>query len=224
MTLSVAVVIPALDEEAMIAASIASARTAGVREIIVVDGGSRDATIATARAAGAHVIESAPIRGKQLNDGAKSASSEAIIFLHADTLLPENAAHAVSGAIESGYEFGGFRLRFLEKSRRLRFVANMINLRTTLTLSPWGDQAQFITRAAFENVGGYREIAIMEDYDLAQRMRRRGKSILLPHFIETSGRRFLTKGIVATTARNWRIVASYRLGVDPERLARMYRA
>lgn len=223
MALSVAVVIPALNEESMIAGSIASARRAGAREIVVADGGSRDGTREVAAAAGAMVVGSGPPRGKQLNTGAKSTSSDALVFLHADTLLPENAVQAVSVALEAGFEFGGFRLRFLEPSRRLRFVARMINLRTSLTLCPWGDQAQFISRRAFDEAGGYREIAIMEDYDLAVRMRRRGRSVLLPDFIETSGRRFLSRGVLATTATNWRIVAAYRLGVDPERLAKIYR-
>ncbi|HET7435370.1 MAG TPA: TIGR04283 family arsenosugar biosynthesis glycosyltransferase [Thermoanaerobaculia bacterium] len=220
MTPAVSVIIPTRNEASRIAATIEAARAAGAAEIIVSDGGSTDATLAIARAANAIIIEGATTRGEQLNRGAAAATHSHLIFLHADTLLPLHACEAV---IASHAHFGGFRVAFIEAARRLRFVAFMINLRTRLTRCPWGDQAQFTTREAFAQSGGYREIPLMEDYEFAIRMKRSGKPALLPLAVRTSGRRFLEKGLVRTAATNWRIIIAWRLGVAPERLADWYR-
>jgi hypothetical protein len=142
------------------------------------------------------------------------------LFLHADTLLPPAAATAVHDALESGAHFGGFRLAFIEDALNLRAVAAMINLRTLITRCPWGDQAQFIRRADFD---GFREIPIMEDYELATRMKRRGRTAIVPLQVRTSARRFLTRGVLRTSAINWQVVIRYRLGADPNELARIYR-
>jgi hypothetical protein len=131
------------------------------------------------------------------------------------------ACAAVLEALASGAVFGGFRLRFAENSLRLRFAAAVINLRTRFTRCPWGDQAQFVARNAFD---GFLEIPIMEDYELAIRMKRRSRTVVLPQKVTTSGRRFLTRGLLRTSFTNWRIIIAWRFGADPEQLARMYRA
>jgi glycosyltransferase involved in cell wall biosynthesis len=182
--------------------------------VIVVDGGSVDATVQVARDAGARVLEGERMRAKQLNLGAREAANDVIIFLHADTLLPHGAAEAVRS---SGATFGGFRIAFAERSLRLRIAAFLINLRTTITRQPWGDQAQFVSRAAFP---GFREIPIMEDYDLARRMKPR---VVLPLAVITSGRRVLEKGWLRTAAINWATIVRYHLGADVAALARRYR-
>ncbi|HEX6179264.1 MAG TPA: glycosyltransferase, partial [Thermoanaerobaculia bacterium] len=159
-------------------------------------------------------------------DGASSdrtreiAHGDAIIFLHADTTLPAGACAAVAHALANGAEFGGFRIRFEEDLFRLRYVAFMVNTRTRVTKQPWGDQAQFVRRAAFLEHGGYREIPIMEDYELATRMKRR---VLLPLAVTTSGRRFLQRGVVRTSVINWLVIAGFHFGVSPARLAALYR-
>ena len=214
----VSVVIPALNEASTIAAAIDSAAGA---EVIVADGGSSDDTVAIARAHGARVVEGERMRARQMNRGAEAATGEAVIFLHADTLLPAGFAEAVSAALADGATFGGFRLSFLEPG--LEGVARAINTRTRLTRAPWGDQAQFVRRDPFLRLGGFREIPIMEDYELASRMKRLGRSVVLPLVVRTSGRRFLQKGRVRTAVLNWTIIAAYHLGVAPERLARWYR-
>ncbi|HEX8170167.1 MAG TPA: TIGR04283 family arsenosugar biosynthesis glycosyltransferase [Thermoanaerobaculia bacterium] len=219
--MGVSVIIPARNEEAHVGAAIDSALAAGADEVLVADGGSSDATIAIARARGARVIEGETMRARQVNRAAREAAHEALIFLHADTLLPRGAAAAVEEALRGGALFGGFRLAFREPG--LRFVAAMINARTRLTREPWGDQAQFAAREPFLRGGGYREIPIMEDYELARRMKRAGRTIVLPLVVDTSGRRFLEQGIIRTTALNWLIIATYHCGVAPERLARWYR-
>ena len=211
----VTVVIPTLNEELRVAAAVRSAFEAGASEVIVVDGGSVDATAQIARDAGARVLTGERMRAKQLNLGAREAANDTIIFLHADTLLPRGAAEAV---VAARADFGGFRIAFAERSLRLRIAAFLINLRTRITRQPWGDQAQFVSRAAFP---GFREIPIMEDYDLARTTKQR---IVLPLTVITSGRRFLEKGVLRTSFINWRTIVQYHLGVDAEELARRYRA
>lgn len=213
-------VIPALNEAERIAATIDAARAAGASEVIVADGGSSDATVVVARASGARVIEGESVRARQLNQGAEAASHDALVFLHADTLLPPDACAAIERAL-ADHVFGGFRVEFLEPG--LRFVSGMINLRTRFTRAPWGDQAQFARRDAFLRAGGYPDYPIMEDYELARRMKRLGPVAVLPLTVRTSGRRFLQQGVLRTTFTNWRIILAYHLGVSPERLARWYR-
>ncbi|HXG57459.1 MAG TPA: glycosyl transferase, partial [Thermoanaerobaculia bacterium] len=123
-----------------------------------------------------------------------------------------------------GARFGGFRLRFSEPHPKLRLAAALINLRTSITRCPWGDQAQFIRRDDFLAGGGFREIPIMEDYELAVRMKRAGRTAIVPLTVQTSGRRFLEKGLLRTAAINWRIIAAWRFGADPDELARLYRS
>ena len=205
------VVIPTLNEEERVAAAVRSAFDAGASEVIVVDGGSTDATVERSAAAGARVLVSEPMRAKQLNLGAQAAANDKIIFLHADTLLPLGAAEAVLA------DFGGFRIAFAERSLRLRMAAFLINWRTRITKQPWGDQAQFVDRRIFP---GFREIPIMEDYDLARRMKR---GTILPLTVVTSGRRFLQKGMLRTALINWTTILRYHLGADADALARRYR-
>lgn len=218
------VIIAALDEEPFIAGVVDSAFAAGAAEVILCDGGSRDATRELAAARGARVVACEPMRARQFNRGAALASHAALIFLHGDTRLPTGAADAVVRALEGGIVFGGFRLSFLEPAPKLRVAAAMINLRTAITRSPWGDQAQFISRDVFEAAGGFREIPLMEDYELAARMKRRGRTVVLPLRVVTSGRRFLTKGLWRTAMINWLTIARFRMGADPAELARRYRA
>ena len=212
------VVIAALNDEQWIGAAVDSAHAAGAAEVIVSDGGSIDKTGDIAAAHGARVMTSPPMRSRQFNAGAKLATHDAIIFLHADTTLPAGAAAAVSDAL-TRFEFGGFRISFAERAFKLRIVAALINLRTRITRCPWGDQAQFIHKSKFT---GFREIPLMEDYELATRMKER--ATLLPIAVRTSGRRFLEKGVLRTAWINWSIVAQWRRGVDAESLARTYRS
>lgn len=214
-------VIPALNEEERIGATIEAARRAGVAEVIVADGGSSDATVRIARERGARIVEGERIRARQLNRGAEAASHDVLLFLHADTLLPDGAARAIDDALQHGAIFGGFRIAFVEDG--LALAAALINARTRLTRAPWGDQAQFTTRETFRRAGGFPDFPIMEDYELARRMKRLGRTAVLPLAVRTSGRRFLQKGVLRTAAMNWRIIAAYHLGVEPERLAGWYR-
>ena len=215
--MKVSAIIPTLNEEARIAATIDAAFAAGVAEVLVCDGGSSDATTSIAEGHGARVIASERMRARQLNRGAEAASHDALLFLHADTLLPLGAADAIVDALRDA-DFGGFLVDFIEPGWRLRYVAFMINRRTRLTRAPWGDQAQFARHDAFP---GFPDFPIMEDYALAMRMRPR--AAVIPLRVRTSGRRFLAKGVIRTSIVNWTVIAAYHLGVSPERLARWYR-
>jgi rSAM/selenodomain-associated transferase 2 len=222
MAQGVSVIIPTLNEESAIAAAIQSAFQAGAAEVLVSDGGSSDRTATIAAAEGARVLTGSTMRAAQMNRGAAEAKSPHLIFLHADSLLPLQAATMVEAALTTA-NFGGFRISFTEQKASLRIAAFMINARTRLTRCPWGDQAQFIRRDRFLAEHGFREIPLMEDYEMATRMRRRGRTVILPAAVRTSGRRFLRLGVLRTAARNWRIIAAFRRGVDPAELARTYK-
>ena len=224
MPLSLSVIIPALNEAGRIPAAIDSAFAAGASEVIVCDGGSTDGTRDIAAAHGARVVTSEAMRSVQMNRGAEEARFDNLVFLHGDTTLPEAAGAAICDALDSGVVFGGFRVRFAEPSRRLRIAAAMVNLRTFFTRCPWGDQAQFIRRKTFFAAGAFKPMPLLEDYEMAIRMKHRGPTRVLPLHVTTSGRRFLQRGVLATALLNWRIVASYRLGGDVGALAALYRA
>jgi rSAM/selenodomain-associated transferase 2 len=220
---TVAVLIPARNEESTIAAAIESAWEAGAAEVIVADGGSIDSTVARALTAGAEVISAAEPRGRLLNRAARLTRSEVLLILHADSRLQPSALRAVENAVKRGVIFGGFRIRFPEKDRRLILAAALINLRSRMTRSPWGDQAQFIRRDVFLREGGFREDPFMEDYEMANRMKTIGAVEVLPEYVLTSGRRFVARGLIRTAALNWRIIAAYRRGADPSDLEKLYR-
>jgi rSAM/selenodomain-associated transferase 2 len=219
-----AVVIPTLDEEPALPRTLDLARRLG-DDVIVTDGGSHDRTRGLARAMAAHVVEGDRGRGPQLDRGARAAidrGADALLFLHADTALPEDAGEAVRAAVVAGCVGGGFRLAFDAPQLRLRLAARTINLRTALTRTPLGDQAQFATRAAFAAVDGFRSWPILEDLDFAWRLRRQGRLAILRGPATTSARRFLARGVARTVATNWLIWTLFFCGVAPARLARLY--
>jgi rSAM/selenodomain-associated transferase 2 len=212
-------VIPTLDEAATIGRAVASARAAlGDCEVLVIDAGSSDGTAAAAAAAGATAVTAPGSRAEAMNAGAAMASGDVLLFLHADTTLPAGAAGAIATALQHAAA-GAFRIRFDHP----RPVAELVvNARSRLFKVVYGDQALFASRAAFDRVGGYRAIPIMEDRDLARRLRRSGGLVLVPLRVTTSGRRHRRDGGLRTAARGWLIQLLYALGVPPERLARRY--
>jgi rSAM/selenodomain-associated transferase 2 len=215
----ISVVIPTLNEGDRVAAAVASARAAfGECEVLVVDAGSTDRTVAAATAAGATVVSAAGSRAAAMNAGAAIASGDLLLFLHADTTLPAGAAVAISSALRHA-SAGAFRIRF---DRPRPVIERVVNARSRLFKVVYGDQALFVSRAAFDRAGGYRPIPIMEDRDLARRLRRDGGLVLLPLHVTTSSRRHRTDGDLRTLARAWLIQLLYTLRVPPDRLARRY--
>jgi rSAM/selenodomain-associated transferase 2 len=216
------VVIPTLDEEAWVGGAIASARTAGPRvEVLVVDGGSRDATREVAAAGGATVVDAPRGRGVQLHAGARRAQGEWLVFLHADTRLDTGWAEALAG-LGAAVVGGAFRFAVDSPRGAYRCIEAGVTLRCRVLRLPFGDQAIFCRRTAYEAVGGFPPLPLMEDVAFVRRLRRAGPLALPPLRALTSCRRWERHGLVRTTLRNWGLLALYDLGWSPEHLARLY--
>jgi rSAM/selenodomain-associated transferase 2 len=219
----VSVIIPAFNEAVRIAASIQSARRGNPQEIIVVDGGSADGTAELARDAGATVISAMPGRARQMNAGAARATGNALLFLHSDTLLPPNYLHAVSQILRgSGVAAGAFRLSIEGAFSGRRLVEWGANVRSRYSEKPYGDQAIFLRRALFEELGGFANQPLLEDVELVHRLRRHGRIVIVSQAVVTSGRRWQQLGALRTTLTNQIILTAYALGVSSETLARLY--
>lgn len=223
---SLSIVMPVLDEAAGIVAtleSLAPLRARGA-ELIVVDGGSRDATVARAQAWADRVIDGPRGRARQMNAGAAVARAPTLLFLHADTRLPEGADRLIAQALGvAPLAWGRFDVVIEGRARMLRVVAAMMNLRSRLTGIATGDQAMFMTRAAFEKAGGFPDQPLMEDIELSARLRRLSAPVCLRERVVTSGRRWEQRGVWRTIVLMWRLRLLYALGVSADRLAPWYR-
>jgi len=220
----VSVVIPALDEADLCVArldALQGLRTQGA-ELVLVDGGSRDATPELARARVDRLLASPPGRARQMNAGARQASGEVLWFLHLDSQVPPGAVAQLRQAAVAGPGWGRFDVRLDGRAPLLRVVERMMNLRSRLTGIVTGDQGLFVRRALFEQVGGFPEIALMEDIAISGRLRRLARPACLRPPLVTSARRWERDGIVRTILLMWLLRAAYRLGADPARLARIY--
>ena len=219
------VIVPVLNEAARIGAALealAPLRGRG-HEVIVVDGGSRDATAGLARA-GADAVLGAPRgRANQMNAGARAASGEVLVFLHADTRLPEGAERAIAhGLASTGRVWGRFDVRIEGRSAWLPLVARAMNLRSRATGIATGDQAMFVRREAFADAGGFPAIEIMEDIALSARLKRLSPPACLREAVITSGRRWDERGALRTILLMGSLRLRYFLGDAPSRLARSY--
>jgi rSAM/selenodomain-associated transferase 2 len=219
------IVIPVLDEGAIIAqalAALAPARARGA-EIVVVDGGSRDGTVEAARPLADRVLTAPRGRGAQMNAGAAAARGDALLFLHADTRLPPDADRMIVDALaQANRAWGRFDVTIAGRSALLGVVAATMNLRSRITGIATGDQAIFMTRAAFAQAGGFPDIPLMEDIVLSRRLKRVGRPACLAARVTTSGRRWDRDGVVRTVLTMWRLRLAFFLGAEPARLARRY--
>lgn len=219
------VVIPVLDESLRIGRRLCELGTAaGIDEVIVVDGGSRDDTAALARAAGAQVLQTARGRGPQMNAGAAAARGAVLLFLHADVALPPDAAARIAAALVDASVVGGaFRTWTVADTGRnwLGPLLHLADLRSRITRLPYGDQAIFVRREAFVAAGGFPAQPLMEDVELARRLRAQGRLVTVPASVRVSGRRFLASPLRAMVSMRL-LPLLYRAGVAPERLARVY--
>jgi rSAM/selenodomain-associated transferase 2 len=222
---SLSIIMPVLDEAGGIAAALealAPFRQRGV-EVIVVDGGSRDRTMELARPLADRVIAAPQGRGAQMNAGAAIAKGEVLLFLHADTLLPPQADRLVlDGLRGSLWQWGRFDVQIEGRSPLLPLVAAFMNWRSLITGIATGDQAMFVTRAAFDSVGGFPDIALMEDVAMSKRLKRVSRPLCLAARVTTAGRRFDERGVVRTVLLMWRLRLSFWLGAEPAALARRY--
>ena len=219
------VVVPALDEAANLARLLPDLRRAWPDiEIIVVDGGSRDGTPDVVRGqAGVRLLEGARGRARQMNAGARQAGGDVLLFLHADTRLPDGAPGAITAALADPAVVGGrFDVCFDSRRRVLGVVAWFMNARSRATSICTGDQAIFVRRAAFEAVGGYPDIALMEDIELCRRLKARGRLAALRARVTTSARKWEREGPLRTIGLMWTLRLLYFCGVAPARLHRWY--
>lgn len=221
----ISVIIPALNEEMHLARCIDSLRAEGFsEEIIVVDGGSIDRTKEIASGYhGVRLLESAKGRGTQMNSGSSVATGDILLFLHADTILDHGWAEELCALLKiPSFVGGAFSFCIDNPSSRYRLVEAWVRLRCRIFRLPYGDQAIFVRKHIFQKLGGYKEIPLMEDVDIISRMKKLGKISMLRKKAVTSGRRWVSKGLLRTAAVNQMTLFMYHLGVSPEQLARFY--
>ena len=223
-TPSLSIIIPVLNEARGIVALLQSVQ--GLRavggEIIVVDGGSSDNTIALAQTL-ADLVTTAPRgRSSQMNAGAAIARAPALLFLHADTVLPDGALDSVLEAIQQGAVWGRFDVAISGTASGLGLIATMMNLRSRLSGIATGDQAIFVRRDVFEQMGGFADLPLMEDIEFSRRMKRIGRPACLSEKVITSGRRWEKHGVLRTILLMCSLRLRYFLGADPADLAREY--
>ena len=221
----ISVIIPALNEAAGIRAALSALQPlrAEGHEVIVAEGGSADGTAALVRDLADVVLDAPRGRARQMNAGAAIARGDILLFLHADTVLPEGAAHLVAaGLAATGRAWGRFDLHIAGKSRWFPLIAFMINLRSRLTGIATGDQAIFVSRKKLENSIIYDDIPLMEDIALSKRLARLSPPLCLRERATTSGRRWEEHGIWRTIVLMWGLRLRYFLGASPEQLAKSY--
>ncbi len=222
--MGVSVIIPALNEERCLAGTVRDLRAQGPCEIIVVDGGSTDGTVAAAGAADL-VLHGPRGRALQMNLGAARATGDVLLFLHADCHLEAGAlAEAERLARRPGFVAGCFRMTIRADGVLYRWTDFFANARVRLTGMAYGDQGLFLTRARFGQVGGFPPVRFLEDVLMSRRLARDGRIVLARHRIVVSPRRWQRAGIVRQTVRNWVLVGLASAGVDPDRLAAYYPA
>ena len=219
------IIMPVLNEGEGIAAALdalADMRARGT-EVVVVDGGSGDATVERARLHADQIVFAPRGRARQMNAGAEKASGDVLLFLHADTRLPADADYVVLNGLErSGCVWGRFDVNIEGRSPLLSIVGLLMSLRSRLSSIATGDQAIFVRRAAFHAVGGFPAIALMEDIALCRQLKNVSKPLRLRERVTTSGRRWEKNGILKTIGLMWGLRLAYFFGADPKKLAQRY--
>lgn len=223
------IILPVLNEAAIIGATVdhlLALERSDQCERIVVDGAPDGGTLKAITGRAVCCIASPRGRGCQMNAGAAAATGEILIFLHADTRLPPRALALIDRMMTEGTLIGGaFDLRIGSERRILKLIARVASVRSRVTRIPYGDQAIFLRRGYFNQVGRYPEIPLMEEVALMQRIKKAGGRIgFIADPVITSARRWEEEGVLYGTLRNWILLSAYLLGVSPEKLARYYRS
>lgn len=220
----ISIIVPTLNEEKLLGATLASIPEDPSLESIVVDGGSEDRTLQVASGARASIVlQTASRRARQMNEGARAASGDILLFLHADTRLPDGFADLVRTTLRDGaVAAGAFRLAIDSPTTALKAIERLANWRSSFFQLPYGDQALFVRRERFFSVGGYPDLPIMEDFELVRRLRRMGRIRLLSEKVLTSSRRWDRVGLLRTTLINQAVLLAYLAKCSPKRIARWY--
>ena len=218
------IILPVLNEATGIRSHLEALQTMRDQgaELILVDGGSDDDTVQRADALVDRVIHSPRGRAAQMNAGARVSSSDALLFLHADTTLPSSAHARIHEAIAAGALWGRFDVRIDSANPLLHIVERMMNWRSRLTGIATGDQAIFVRRDVFESLGGFPDLPLMEDIALTTRLKRAASPACLRQRVVTSGRRWEKHGVLRTIFLMWRLRAQFFFGADPHKLAVRY--
>ena len=222
--MQISAIIPVVNEEARIENAIEKAWLAGADEVIVVDGQSQDKTTTLAKNSNCSLFQSTPGRAKQLNHGVRQANGGVVLFLHADTWLEPGACDQIRDSLaDERVLAGAFEQNIQSKRRIVKWIEKGNARRVRWFNLAYGDQGIFVRKQVFEEVGGFPDVPLMEDYILSQRLRKRTSFALLPGPLHVDARRWEQHGPLRQTLRNWLITAAFRLGVSPTRLANFYR-
>jgi len=225
--LGLTVIVPILNEKEQLPALVAQLDELAAEQLVFVDGGSTDGSVQWLQqhweSPNKQLVCSCAGRAKQMNLGASYALHDIILFLHADTQLPENAKQAVCAACVTPLSWGRFDVRFNSSSVAMGVIAFFMNWRSRLTAVATGDQAIFMHQQLFDHVGGFDDIAFMEDVAMSKKLRKLAKPIALKDKAVTSARRWQQSGVARTVFKMWYYRLAYFLGMSPERLSRGYR-
>jgi len=219
----ISVIMPMLNEEKAIGPTLSVLTALKPHEIIVVDGGSGDRTRAIGAQAGAKVLLSGAGRARQMNRGVLEATGDVLLFLHADTRLPASALRDIAAALsDPGYVGGRFDVKLDSERWLLKVVGFMISLRSRVSKVGTGDQAIFVRREIFEELGGFPDIPLMEDIAFCRKLKQLGEVACLKSKVVTSARRWEAEGVWRTILRMWILKILYFAGVSPARLKQYY--
>jgi rSAM/selenodomain-associated transferase 2 len=219
----ISVIVPVLNEQKSIATTLAELQRLKPDEMILVDGGSSDGTREVCQRFGVAFYPSRPGRAAQMNFGAQQATGDVLLFLHADTRLPPSAFDDIRAALQDRKVLGGrFDLQLDDARPMLKLIGFMISLRSRLSKVATGDQAIFVRREIFAELGGYPDIPLMEDVAFSRALKRRGAVACLRSRVVTSARRWEADGIWRTILKMWTLKSLYLLGISPGRLKRYY--
>ncbi|WP_026602393.1 TIGR04283 family arsenosugar biosynthesis glycosyltransferase [Methylomonas sp. 11b] len=223
MKAQISIIMPVINEAAQLADKLQALQALRTRcELLLVDGGSSDASPAIAKPLVDLVLPSQRGRARQMNLGAEHAQAEVLLFLHADTRLPERAAELIMSAVAQGAAWGRFDVQFDSPQAIFKLIAYLMNARSRLTGIATGDQAIFITRQAFRAVGGFPQIALMEDIAISAALKKIGKPCCLKAEVVTAARRWQQHGILRTILLMWCLRLRYFFGAHPDELAARY--
>ncbi len=227
---SLAIIVPILNEIERLPLLLKELASTGSDKVIIVDGGSNDGTLewlekyfSDNTQENMQLIQAPSGRARQMNIGAKVVKQDVLLFLHADTVLPSCAKQDVVDTLSEGFLWGRFNVAFDEKSHLMSMIAFFINARSRLTGIATGDQAMFMSRELFLEVGGFDDIALMEDVAMSKKMSKLTKSCPLQSKVVTSARRWKKNGVIRTVIKMWWYRLAYFFGVSPDSLAQGYR-